>query len=92
MSPPPSKLDPTKTLILRVLTEQHSKSKKYKGVQVKLLSEKIGVGEKAILTALNMLWDRGLVTQSYKVDDKQSYWRIRNGTNQSCCGAPADLH
>lgn len=70
-------LDPTKTLILRTLAAHHSKSKKYKGVPVKVLSETIGVSEDAILTALNILWDRGLVTQSYKIDDKKSYWRVK---------------
>lgn len=73
MNPPLSKLHPTKILILRVLEKNGSQT-------IQQVSDEVGVGYTGVARALHNLWDRKLVTVTYKAGGK-SYWRIR------ACGA-----
>jgi DNA-binding transcriptional ArsR family regulator len=75
MNLPPSKprpLDPTKTLILRELQKNGERT-------VEQIFDVLGgVSKKAIGTALRQLWDRKLVTQSFRVGSNKSFWRLRD--------------
>ena len=73
MNPRRSNLDPTKILILRVLEKNGTQT-------VQQVSDEVGVGRSNIARALHNLWDRKLVTVTYKSGGK-TYWRIRE------CGA-----
>jgi DNA-binding transcriptional ArsR family regulator len=65
-------LDPTKTLILRELDEKGQRS-------TKQLTEVLGITHKAVGKALRQLWDMKLVTQSFKVGSRETFWRPRDG-------------
>jgi predicted ArsR family transcriptional regulator len=70
MNPRRSNLDPTKILILRVLEKNGTQT-------VQQVSDEVGVGYTGVARALRNLWDRKLVTVTYKMGGK-SYWRIRD--------------
>jgi predicted ArsR family transcriptional regulator len=70
MNPRRSNLGPTKILILRVLEKNGTQA-------VQQVSDEVGVGYTGVARALRQLWDRKLVTVTYKTGGK-SYWRIRD--------------
>ena len=70
MNPRRSNLGPTKILILRVLEKNGTQT-------VQQVSDEVGVGYTGVARALRNLWDRKLVTVTYKMGGK-SYWRIRD--------------
>ena len=67
-NPRHSKLDPTKTLILRVIEKNGPQT-------IQQVSDEVGVGYTGVGRALRQLWDLGLVTVTYK--GSKTYWRIR---------------
>lgn len=74
MNPNRHKLDSTKKLILRSLEKQGTQT-------VQQVSDEVGVGRASVARALHNLWDRKLVTVTYKPGGK-SYWRIRDDLQQ----------
>jgi len=70
MKPRRSNLDPTKILILRILEKNGTQT-------IQQVSDEVGVGYTGVGRALRNLWDRKLVTVTYKAGGK-SYWRIRD--------------
>jgi DNA-binding MarR family transcriptional regulator len=75
MSQPPSKLHPTKTLILRFLEKNPNQT-------IRQVSEEVGVGYTHTGVLLRQLHDMGLLTESFKTN--RSYWRIRHATKKVC--------
>ena len=70
MKPRRSNLDPTKILILRILEKNGTQT-------IQQVSDEVVVGYTGVGRALRNLWDRKLVTVTYKAGGK-SYWRIRD--------------
>jgi DNA-binding transcriptional ArsR family regulator len=73
-NPPPSRLHPTKTLILRFLEKNGPQT-------IRQVSEEIGVGYTHTGVLLRQLYDMGLLTESFAAN--KSYWRIRHATKGS---------
>jgi predicted ArsR family transcriptional regulator len=75
MNPTRYKLHSTKKLILRSLEKNGTQT-------VQQVSDEVGVGYTGVARALRNLWDRKLVTVTYKSGGK-SYWRIRHAPKGS---------
>lgn len=73
MKPRRSNLGPTKILILRTLEKNGTQT-------VQQVCDEVGVGRASIARALHNLWDRKLVTVTYKEVGvtRKTYWRIRD--------------
>ena len=72
-NPRHSKLDPTKTLILRFLEKNGPQT-------IRQVSEEVGVGYIYMGRLLRDLWKQGHVTESFK--GNKSFWRLRNGDSK----------
>jgi len=74
MSQPPSRLHPTKILILRFLEKNGPQT-------IRQVSEEIRIGYTHTGVLLRQLYDMDLLTESFTAN--KSYWRIRHATKGS---------